>query len=108
METSGGVDEHYVGAGFLGALQCFECHGVGLGSLVLLDYRHTHALAPNLELLYGRGAEGIGCAEHHRVARGLELGGEFADGGGLAYAVYTNYHDYVRLMIGGNREIVGV
>ncbi len=48
--------------------------------------------AQNLELLAGRRAEGVAGAEEHRPPGCLQLGGELADGGGLARAVDAHDH----------------
>ena len=71
----------------LGGLQGVEQHGAGIGALVLADDVHTGAVGPDLQLVGGGGAEGISGAQQHLLALRLQLGGQLADGRGLAHAV---------------------
>ena len=54
-------------------------------------------VAPDLELLDRGGAERVAGGEHDRSALGAELGGELADGRGLARAVDADDQDHERL-----------
>lgn len=72
MQTSGGVDDNDVGVVGLGGTERVERYAGRVTAHLLLDNRNTHAFSPNAELLYGRGAEGIGCAEIHFFPRFLE------------------------------------
>ena len=58
------------------------------------------ALAPDLELLDRRGAEGVAGRQHQGVPFRLELLRELADGGGLAGAVDADHQDHERLLRG--------
>ena len=59
-------------------------------------HRHAGALAPDLQLLDGGGAEGVAGGDHHLLAGGAELAGELADGGGLARAVDADDQHHLR------------
>ncbi len=67
--------------------------GAGVSALFGLDDRDVGALGPDLQLLDGGGAEGVGGAEQDGAALGAEEGGELAGGGGLAGAVDADHHD---------------
>jgi hypothetical protein len=69
---------------------------------------YAHALAPELELVHGGGPEGIGRAQHHLLAPLVELGGQFADGGGFAHAVDAHHHDHVGAHRVGNVVVADV
>ena len=78
-------------------------HGVkgkagGVRALGCRQHRHTGALTPDLKLFDGRGAEGVAGGNDHLFSGGAELAGQFADGGGLARAVYTDHQHDLRLL----------
>ena len=60
------------------------------------DDRRADALAPDLQLLDRRGAEGVAGGEQHAIILLLEPVAELADGGGLARAVDADDQDDVR------------
>ena len=68
----------------------------------LRDDRNAVALAPDLQLLDGRGAKGVAGGQHDRVARVLQAVGELADGRGLARAVDADHEDHERLVRGAS------
>ena len=72
----------------------------------MLDHGDTGTLTPDVELFDSGGAEGVGCAEHHLVSGGFELGGEFADGGGLAHSVDTHNHYHMGMVAFRNGEVL--
>ena len=100
MQSACRIDEHHVGAVCLGALQGVERHACRVASHLLFHYRHAHALAPDANLLYGSGTEGVGSSQNNFLASLLKLVSQLADGGCLAHAVYAYYEDNVRLMVG--------
>jgi hypothetical protein len=61
----------------------------GIGALFARDHRGAGALTPFLQLVDGRGAEGVGGGDHHLLAVGGKARGELADGRGLARAIYA-------------------
>ena len=69
------------------ALDGLEDHRRGIGALLAPHHRRAHALAPDLQLLGGRGAEGVARGQQHALALAAQLGGQLADGRGLAAAV---------------------
>ena len=73
-------------------------HGGGIGAHRLLDDVHPGALRPDGELLHGRGAEGIGGADHDLLALGGQHGRELADGGGLPHPVHAHDEHDIRLL----------
>ena len=95
LQPAGGVDQEHVGAGFFRFFKRFEGEAGGVGAGRPGDDRNAHALAPDLELLDGRGAEGIAGAEHYALCFGGEASRELADRRGLAGTVDANDHDDV-------------
>jgi len=68
--------------------------GGGIGALVLADDVRVGAVRPDLQLIGGRRAEGVGCAEQDLLPLLPELRRDLADGGRLADAVDTDdQHD---------------
>ena len=103
MQPSRRVAQHHVHMTCLGGLQGVEQHGAGIGALVLADDVHTGAVGPDLQLVGGGGAEGISGAQQHLLALRLQLGGQLADGRGLAHAVDADeQHD-----AGGGGQVQG-
>jgi len=92
----GGVGDQHVGAARLRGLQRVVDHGGRVGARGLRNDRHAVAVAPDLQLLDGGGAEGVARGEHHLAALGRQAAGELADGGGLARAVHADHQDHVR------------
>ena len=59
VQTTGGVGDQHVDATGLGGLHGVEDHRSRVGAGVLGDHRDLVALAPDLQLLDGGGAEGV-------------------------------------------------
>ena len=59
----------------------------------LRNDRDVVAFPPGLQLLTGRGTEGVAGREQHRFALGLEIFGQLADRRGLAGTVNSRDHD---------------
>ena len=109
LQAAGGIDDDVIDFARFGGLERVEHHGAGIGAGVLADHLGVGALAPDFELLDGGGAEGVGGAEQNGVAFGLEMRGQFADGGGFARAVDADHHDDGgRLVDVGERAVVGL
>ncbi len=87
LQAAGGVDQHDVAAVGLGGGDGFEREARRIGARRARHHRGAGALAPDFQLLYCRGAEGVAGDQHHRLAVGAESGGELADGRGLAGTV---------------------
>lgn len=64
MQASGGIGDQHVDAAGLGGLHRVEDHRGGVGAGVLGDHRDAVALAPDLQLLHGGGAEGVAGGQH--------------------------------------------
>ncbi len=71
----------------LAARERVEREARGVGARLARHHAGAGALAPDFELIDGRGAKGVAGHQHHALAFGAEFGGELADGGGLAGAV---------------------
>src|SRR3569623_253952 len=99
VQTSRRVRDEHVGAARLRRLQRIEDDRGGIGRACLRDHSDVVALAPGLQLLHRRGAEGVAGREHHRVPLGLQIYRELADGGGLAHAVHAHHQDHVRSLV---------
>ena len=94
-QASGGVGQYDVdAAGFCG-FHGIETHGGGVAG-GLGNHGNVVALAPLLQLLARGGAEGVARGQQHAFALGLEVFGQFADGGGFACAVHTGHHNHKR------------
>ena len=89
MNAPGGVTDEEVDIFFDGLFVCFEADGGGIGVWCAGDDGDFEAGAPALELIYGCGAEGIGCGEADRVAAIFEPKAEFCGGCGFSGAVDT-------------------
>jgi hypothetical protein len=87
VEPPGGVDQHVVDPARLGRLEGVEDHRRRVGARLRAHHRHPQALAPERELLDGRGAEGVGGGEQHRLPLPERALGELGDRGRLAGAV---------------------
>ncbi len=97
MQASGGIGDQHVDAAGLGGLHRVEDHRGGVGAGVLGDHRDAVALAPDLQLLHGGGAEGVAGGQHDLLALELQLLRQLADGGGLAHAVHPDHQDHIGL-----------
>ena len=107
MQTAGGVGDQDVEAARFRGLQGVECDRGRIGVLALGDDRDVVALAPDLQLLHGGGAEGVAGGQHQAVAVLLEAARQLADGGGLADAIDADGEQHERLLIGINRQRLG-
>ena len=104
LQAPGGVDQQHVGAGGLRLLQRLEGEARGIRTLLAGDDLRAGALAPDLELLDRRGAEGVAGRQHHRFALRPELGRELADRRGLARAIDADHQDHERLFRGVDHQ----
>ena len=68
MEAAGGVDDEDLRAASFGGGAGVEEGSGGVSALLGLDDGDARALRPDLELLDGRGTEGIGGAEQRGAA----------------------------------------
>ncbi len=81
-------------AALAGFLQRIEGEARGVGADIAGDDGRAGALAPDLELIDGGGAEGVAGRQHDAVAFTGELRRQLADGGRLAAAVDAEHeHD---------------
>ena len=64
---------------------------------MLADDVRTGTLRPNLQLVSSSGTERIAGNQQHLLALAHQLGGDLADGGGLAHAVDADDQDHGRL-----------
>ena len=87
MQPSGRVDQEQIVAIALGSLHGLIGQPRGIGTAFLGDHRAAGALAPNLELLDGRGAEGVTGGQGDGLSVAAKSGRQFADGRRLAAAV---------------------
>ena len=94
VQPAGGVDDQDVDAAAVGGLHGVEDDRAGVGALLVGDDRHAQALAPDLELVDGGGAEGVAGRQHDRAAELLVVGDQLGDRGGLADAVDADDHDH--------------
>ncbi len=76
-----------------------ENDGGGVGPGFLPQELRLQALGPDLKLLAGGGAEGVGGAKQHAAALLLPAVGQLGDGGGFAGAVDPDQEDHVRLAV---------
>src|SRR3989304_5193282 len=91
----------------LGGVRGAKAAGGGAGPGLLPQQLGLQALGPNLELLAGRGAEGVGGAEDDAAAFALPAAGQLGDGGGLAAAVHPDEESDVGLSGGRGGPVIG-
>ena len=94
MQPAGGVDDQHVDAARVRRLHGVEDDGAGVGPLLVGDHRRPDPLAPDLELVDRRGAEGVAGGDEDVAAELLVIGGELGDRGRLADAVDADDHDH--------------
>ena len=94
MQAAGGVDDHHVAAG---ADRVVGDRG-RVGAVLAADEARAGTPGPDLELLLGGGAEGVGGAEGHLAAVLAQLLGELADRRRLAGAVDADDEDHRRAL----------
>ncbi len=87
MQAPRGVDEHGIAPLRLRRADGVEHHRGGIGSFSGPNHIDAGASRPDLELLDGRGTEGIGRADQRLLAFMAQRIRQLADGGGLAGAV---------------------
>ena len=97
LQPPGRVDEEHIGAAGLCFLQRVVGQAGRIRALLAGDHRRADALAPDLQLLDGGGAERVAGGEHHAQALLAEFLRQLADGGGLARAVHADHQDHVGL-----------
>ncbi len=95
VEPPGRVDEHPGRALGQGAGGPVEGDGCRIAPHLVADDRHPGPLAPALQLVDGRGPEGVPGHHEHSFAPGLEVGGQLAQGRGLAHAVDAHQQDHL-------------
>ena len=100
------VDDQHVDLARDGCLDGVEGDSRRVGSLLVLNDGHARALAPDLELVDGRRAEGVGRGEQDRLALALVVGGELADRRRLARAVDADDEQDRRPLLGDARRIL--
>src|SRR6185436_4096584 len=93
VQTPGGVHEQYVHVTRGGRLHRVEDDRGGVGARDLVNDVHVDPAAPLLELLDGRGAEGVRGGHQHALAVGLQRGRHLRGAGGLAGAVHAQHED---------------
>ena len=93
-KPAGGVCNHDVDVARAGSDERIVNDGRGIRAGRLRDDRNAGAPAPLLQLLDGRGAEGVCRGEQHRMAARLQSVRELADGGRLAGAVHPHGEDH--------------
>ncbi len=79
------------------AFDAFEDHRRWIGTFFAAHQRRADAIGPDLQLLGGRGAEGVARDEQDLFPVGDQLRGELADGRGLAAAVDADDQQHERL-----------
>ena len=94
VQPAGGIDDQHVDAPRVRRLHRVEDDGAGVGPLLVGDHRRPDPLAPHLQLVDRRGAEGIAGGDEDVAAKPLVIGGELGDRGRLADAVDADDHDH--------------
>ena len=97
LQPAGGIDQQHIGAAIARPAQCIEHETGRVGADRPRDHLGAGALAPDLQLVDGGGAEGVAGREHDASALATETSGELADRRGLAGAVDADDQDDVRL-----------
>src|SRR5689334_7074196 len=101
MQAACRVDDDHVAAPLAGELDRVVGDRGRVAAALAADEVSSRALRPDLELLFGGGAEGVRRAEHDRAPVFSQPGGELADSGRLAGAVHANDEDHTRLLVEG-------
>jgi hypothetical protein len=105
LQAAGSVDEQHVHVLAARFGERVESEAGGVGARRARDHRRTAAAPPDVELVDSGRTEGIAGGEHHRAALGVELGGELADGGGLARAVDADDERNERLSLADQERL---
>ncbi len=98
LQPAGGVDQQNVAAIRLRGRQGIERQSRRIRAMGARDHRRAGAFTPDLQLLDRSRTKGIAGGQHHLAAFVGELGGELADGGGLAGAVDPDHENDERLL----------
>ncbi len=93
LQAAGGIDQNDVGVFRLGCADGIEGKTRRVGTRRAGFDGGAGPLAPDLELIDGRGTECIARHQHDAFSLGAEFGGELADGGGLAGAVDAGHQN---------------
>ena len=87
MQTPRRINDQDVDAARPCRLDRIEGDGCRIGTFLVANDRNPRAIAPNLQLIDGGSAEGVGGSEHDGLALLLVVGGKLADRRRLANAV---------------------
>ena len=104
MEATGGIDEDQIASQAVSLVQHVVAHAGRIASTLALDHGHAGALAPNIELLDGGGAERIGATDHNLLSTVRHVAGDLSHRGGLASPVDA----YKQHAAGGIAEDVAI
>ena len=96
--SPGGVHDEHVAVARDRGIERIVHHGRRIGAGVLGDDGDVEPPGPGLELLDGRGAEGVGRRQCQRQAPVFEVIRQLGNGGGLAHAVDPHDHDDERFL----------
>ncbi len=84
MQASSSIHNQHIAAARSSGLDRIIDHRTWISARPLANHWHVNTLAPDLELVDGGGAEGIGGGEHHLVTLLRQAQSHFADAGGFA------------------------
>ena len=93
VETPGGVDDHVIAVPRGSRLQRVVEHGCRIAAGFGSDDFRPRTLSPDFQLLDGGGAEGIGCAQQHRLTLRTKNLRQFANRRRFARSVDTDHED---------------
>jgi len=104
LQPAGGVDQHHVIGLGPGLLDRVEGQPGGVGARRTAHKVRARSLGPDLQLLDCSGPEGIAGHHKHPGAAPLQVGGDLAQGGGLARSVHADEQDDVGARAGQGIE----
>jgi hypothetical protein len=96
VKAASGIGDEDVSTSRLRCGQCVVESGRGISTLLGLDHRNVGTLGPDLELLNGRCAEGVGSTEKNASALRAKEIGELSRGGRLAGSIDADHEDDLR------------
>ena len=99
MQTPRRVDEHDVLVVLEGVIHGVVGDSPGVRARLMLDELGPHALGPDLQLLDGRGPEGVPGGQHHRVPLLPQALRDLGDARRLPRAVYAQHQDHRGLSV---------